>query len=165
MSLFYKTKLGKIYLDDSLDILKNIENNSVNLIVTSPPFGLVRKKEYGNVAAQEYLDWFKPFAAEFKRILAKNGSFVIDIGGSWNPGMPTRSLYHFKLLIMFCEEFGFNLAQEFYCWNPSKLPSPAEWVTVRRVRVKDAVNCVWWLSKTPYPKATNRRIFNLIVKA
>jgi len=158
MSLFYKTKLGKIYLDDSLDILKNIENNSVNLIVTSPPFGLVRKKEYGNVAAQEYLDWFKPFAAEFKRILAKNGSFVIDIGGSWNPGMPTRSLYHFKLLIMFCEEFGFNLAQEFYCWNPSKLPSPAEWVTVRRVRVKDAVNCVWWLSKTPYPKATNRRI-------
>lgn len=158
MSVFYKTTLGKIYLDDSLNVLKNIRDNSVNLIVTSPPFGLVRKKEYGNVDAQEYLNWFKPFAKEFKRVLAENGSFVIDIGGSWNPGTPTRSLYHFKLLIMFCEEFDFNLAQEFYWWNPSKLPTPAEWVTVRRVRVKDAVNCVWWLSKTPYPKTTNRRI-------
>ena len=34
---------------------------------------------------------------------------------------------------MLCEEFGFHLAQEFYWWNPSKLPTPAEWVTVRRV--------------------------------
>ena len=43
-------------------------------------------------------------------------------------------------------------------WNPSKLPTPAEWVTVRRLRVKDAVNTVWWLSKTPWPKASNRRV-------
>ncbi len=74
------------------------------------------------------------------------------------PGQPTRSLYHFKLLIMLCEEFGFHLAQEFYWWNPSKLPTPAEWVTVRRIRVKDAINCVWWLSATPWPRALNKRV-------
>src|SRR5690606_38487098 len=102
--------------------------------------------------------WFRPFAEGFKRVLKEDGSLVIDIGGAWKPGTPTRSLYHFKLLIMLCEEFGFHLAQEHFWWNPAKLPSPAEWVTVRRIRVKDAVNCVWWLSKTPWPKANNRRV-------
>jgi site-specific DNA-methyltransferase (cytosine-N4-specific) len=83
---------------------------------------------------------------------------VIDIGGAWKPGTPTRSLYHFQLLVMLCEEYGFHLCQEHYWWNPSKLPSPAEWVNIRRVRVKDAVNTVWWLSPTPWPKANNRRV-------
>lgn len=72
--------------------------------------------------------------------------------------MPTRSLYHFELLLMLCEEFDFHLCQEHYWWNPSKLPTPAEWVNIRRVRVKDAVNCIWWLSPTPWPKANNRRV-------
>jgi len=158
MVVYYKTKYGRIILDDALNALKEIGDGSVNLIMTSPPFGLVRKKEYGNVEAGKYLDWFRPFASEFYRVIAENGSFVLDIGGSWNPGTPTRSLYHFKLLIMFCEEYNFHLAQDYYWWNPSKLPTPAEWVNVRRVRVKDAVNCVWWLSKTPYPRATNKRV-------
>jgi site-specific DNA-methyltransferase (cytosine-N4-specific) len=50
------------------------------------------------------------------------------------------------------------LAQEFFWWNPARLPTPAEWVTVRRIRVKDAINCIWWLSPTPWPKASNRRV-------
>lgn len=126
--------------------------------MTSPPFALKRKKEYGNVHARDYVDWFLPFGEQMKRILKDDGSIVIDIGGTWNRGEPTRSLYHFKLVIALVEELGLNLAQEFYWYNPSKLPSPAEWVTVRRMRVKDAVNTVWWLSKTPFPKATNRNI-------
>ncbi|MBI1181511.1 MAG: site-specific DNA-methyltransferase [Alphaproteobacteria bacterium] len=155
---YFSTKAGRMVQGDSLDVLKSLKAGSVDLIMTSPPFGLVRKKEYGNVAADEYIDWFRPFAEQFHRVLADHGSAVIDIGGAWNQGMPTRHLYHFKLLIMLCEEYGFHLAQDFYWWNPSKLPTPAEWVTVRRVRVKDAVNTVWWLSKTPWPKASNRRV-------
>ncbi|MDO4571071.1 MAG: site-specific DNA-methyltransferase [Planctomycetia bacterium] len=158
--LFYETTVGKIYWGDSLELLKDIPNNSVNLVMTSPPFGLVRKKEYGNVEADSYLQWFRDFAKEIHRILRENGSFVLDIGGSWNPGLPTRSLYHFKLVIMLCEEIGFHLAQDYYWWNPSKLPTPAEWVTVRRIRVKDAINTVWWLSKTPFPKASNKRVLH-----
>lgn len=158
LHLFYKTKLGKMLLGDSLDMMDTMKAGSVDLVMTSPPFGLVRKKEYGNADAHKYLDWFRPFAYKFRRILKKNGSLVIDIGGSWMPGQPTRSLYHFKLLIMLCEEFGFHLAQEFFWWNPSKLPSPAEWVNIRRIRVKDAVNTVWWLSMSPWPKASNRRV-------
>lgn len=156
--LVHRTRLGSIVHGDSIDVMGQRPDQSVDLIVTSPPFGLVRKKDYGNVQADEYLEWFKPFASAFKRILKDSGSLVIDIGGAWNRGTPTRSLYHFKLLIMLCEEFGFHLAQDFYWWNPSKLPTPAEWVTVRRVRVKDAINTVWWLSKTPWPRASNRRV-------
>lgn len=146
-------------LGDALEAMElELDAHSVNAIVTSPPFGLVRKKSYGNADADDYLEWFRPFAAAFMRVLQPDGSLVIDIGGAWIPGQPTRSLYHFKLLIMLCEEFGFHLAEEFYWWNPSKLPTPAEWVNVRRIRVKDAVDPVWWLSPSPWPKASNRRV-------
>jgi site-specific DNA-methyltransferase (cytosine-N4-specific) len=156
---FYKTKLGEIFWGDARSLLLHgLKRNSVDLIMTSPPFGLVRKKSYGNEDADRYCDWFRPFAEGFRRVLKDEGSLVIDIGGSWIPGQPTRSLYHFKLLVMLVEEFGFHLCQEHYWWNPSKLPTPAEWVNVRRVRVKDAINCIWWLSKTPYPKANNKRV-------
>ncbi|TCM73512.1 DNA methyltransferase [Rhodovulum steppense] len=156
---FLKTDHGQVFWGDSRSYLfSKAEENSVDLIMTSPPFGLVRKKSYGNEDADRYCDWFRPFAEGFHRVLKDTGSLVIDIGGAWVPGQPTRSLYHFKLLVMLVEEYGFHLCQEHYWFNPSKLPTPAEWVNVRRVRVKDAVNTVWWLSKTPYPKANNRRV-------
>jgi site-specific DNA-methyltransferase (cytosine-N4-specific) len=152
------TRLGRMILGDAVGVLNDLKPKTASMIMTSPPFGLVRKKDYGNVDSNDYVEWFRPFGAAFKRVLKDNGSLVIDIGGAWIAGQPTRSLYHFKLLIMLCEESGFHLAQEFYWWNPSKLPTPAEWVTVRRIRVKDAINCVWWLSPTPWPKASNRRV-------
>ena len=155
---FYSTARGAAYLGNSLQLLAATQSDAVNLVMTSPPFALRRKKAYGNEDANEYVEWFLQFAHEVKRVLRKDGSFVIDIGGAWNPGEPTRSLYHFELLIALCRKAGFHLAQEFFWYNPSKLPSPAEWVNVRRIRVKDAVNCVWWLSKTPNPKANNRRV-------
>jgi site-specific DNA-methyltransferase (cytosine-N4-specific) len=159
IQLFHKTRFGKILWGDSRSYLFDVaRNSSVNLIMTSPPFGLVYKKTYGNEDATQYCEWFRPFAEGFRRVLKDDGSLIIDIGGSWMPGQPTRSLYHFKLLVMLVEEFGFHLCQEHYWWNPSKLPAPAEWVNVRRMRVKDAVNCIWWLAKTPFPKANNRHV-------
>jgi len=154
----YATQYGRAYVGDSMTYLRQIESDSVDLIMTSPPFALKRKKAYGNVHSSEYIPWFVTFAVEFKRILKDTGSLVIDIGGTWVKGQPTRSLYHFELVIALCNTVGFHLAQEFYWYNPSKLPSPAEWVTVRRLRVKDAVDPVWWLSKTPNPKANNRNV-------
>lgn len=158
LAVYHETHLGCIYHGDSLAMMKCREEASVDLIMTSPPFALTRKKDYGNEQEDAYLEWFRDFAEQFHRILKDDGSLVIDLGGAWKPGLPVRSLYHFKLLIMLCEEYGFHLAQEFYWWNPSKLPTPAEWVNVRRIRVKDGINTVWWLSKTPWPRASNRRV-------
>ena len=97
-----------------------------------------------------------PFAREFHRMLREDGSLVINLGGSWQKGQPVRSLYQFQLLLELCKSF--HLAQDFYWFNSARLPGPAEWVTVRRVRAKDAVELLLWLSKTPNPKADNRRI-------
>ena len=139
-------------------MLQTIPNNSVNLVVTSPPYALHFKKAYGNENKDRYVDWFLPFAKEIQRVLTEDGSFVLNIGGSYNQGVPTRSIYHFKLLIALVEEVGFHLAQECFWHNPAKMPVPAEWVTVRRVRVRDSVEYVWWFSKTPHPKASNLKV-------
>jgi DNA modification methylase len=159
--IIYKNKLGKVVNADSHKYLqKNVDSDSVDLIVTSPPFALTREKNYGNVKSDEYCDWLKPFIKQFKRIIKPSGSIVIDIGGAWNKGLPTKSIYQYKLLIMMVEELGLHLIHDYYWWNPSKLPTPAEWVTVRRIRVKDAVNNIFWLAKTPYPKSSNKRVLS-----
>jgi site-specific DNA-methyltransferase (cytosine-N4-specific) len=162
-SPYYKTKFGSTYLGDSLELLKELKDQSLDLICTSPPFALLRKKSYGNVHSEDYVEWFMQFAREFKRVIKPNGSIVIDIGGTWIKGAPIRSLYHYELVIKLCKPEaegggGLNLAQELFWYNPAKLPTPAEWVTVRRIRVKDAVNTVWWLSPSTNPKASNKRV-------
>jgi DNA modification methylase len=152
---YFISEYGAAYLGDSLELLRSLPTGQINLIVTSPPYALHFKKEYGNKNKEEYIKWFLPFASEIHRVLRDDGSFVLNIGGSYNKGIPTRSIYHFKLLVALVEEIGFHLAQECFWYNPAKMPMPAEWVTVRRIRIRDSVEYVWWLSKTPWPKASN----------
>ncbi len=154
----YSTDYGALYKGDSAALMAKIPDDSIDLVVTSPPYALHFKKEYGNADKDEYVAWFRPFGREIFRILKPTGSFVLNIGGSYNAGEPTRSLYHFRVLLMLCDEIGFSLAQECFWFNRAKLPSPAEWVNVRRIRIKDSVEYVWWLSKTPNPKADNSRV-------
>jgi DNA modification methylase len=149
----YATALGAAYQGDALDLLKELNDDSINLVFTSPPFALQRQKEYGNRNEAEYVDWLIQFAAGVKEKLRADGSFVIDLGGAYLKGVPARSLYPFRVLTRFCDELGFVLAEDFYWFNPSKLPSPIEWVNKRKLRAKDAVNTVWWFSKTAWPKA------------
>jgi DNA modification methylase len=157
----YSTARGDAYCADSLEFLRGLPSGSVNLVLTSPPFALRRKKSYGNVSAVEYVDWFWPFAHEIHRVLKADGSFILDIGGSWNKGEPTRSLYHFDLLLRLCSSGGlFKLAQEFYWYNPAAMPAPAQWVTIDRVRVKDSVHPIWWLAKTAHPQSSNRWVLS-----
>jgi DNA modification methylase len=152
----YTTSHGRAYHADARELLAQVPDDSVALVMTSPPFPLRRQKAYGNVSAGEYVEWFWPFAEQIHRILRADGSFVLDLGGAWNPGMGTRSLFPYELVLRLAKLF--HLAQEFYWYNPSKLPTPAEWVTIRRTRVKDAVTILWWLSKTENPQADNRRV-------
>lgn len=154
----YATEMGQAWLGDSLELLDSLDDSSVNLVLTSPPFALVRQKEYGNEPEDEYVAWFSKFAERVYDKLADDGSFVIDLGGAWLPGSPTRSLYQYRLLIELVDKLGFHLAEDFYWFNRAKLPGPREWVNKERSRVKDAVNLIWWLSKTERPKADNRRV-------
>ena len=89
----------------------------------------------------EYVDWFvTEFVKPFHRVLSDTGSLVIDIGGAYVQGAPRRSTYHFRLAVALGEYF--EMCQEFVWYNPAKLPSPAEWVNIRRIRVKDSCKMV-----------------------
>lgn len=149
----YSTPYGRSYVGDSLELLEKLDDNSVNLIITSPPFALQRKKEYGNKDQSEYVEWFLQFAKLVREKLTEDGSFVVDFGGAYEKGVPVRSLYNFRVLIKLVDDLDFRLAEDFYWFNPSKLPSPIEWVNKRKIRVKDSVNTVWWLSKSDFPKS------------
>jgi DNA modification methylase len=156
----YRTKLGKAFIGDSLDLINQLEDESINLVFTSPPFALLRKKDYGNKEQDEYVEWLAEFARRIKPKLKDDGSFVVDLGGAYQRGFPIRSLYNYKVLIHFCETLNYNLAEEFFWNNPAKLPSPIEWVNKRKIRVKDSVNTVWWFSKGNFPKSDTTAVLN-----
>ncbi|MEP0755418.1 site-specific DNA-methyltransferase [Trichocoleus sp. Lan] len=149
----YATNYGAAYIGDSLELLDCLESDSIDLVMTSPPFALLREKSYGNVEQEAYIDWLFAFCRKVHRVLSPQGSFVIDLGGAYQSKRPVRSLYNYRILIKLCDQLDFRLAEEFFWHNPSKLPSPIEWVNKRKIRAKDSVNTVWWLSKTDYPKA------------
>ena len=149
----YTTKNGAAYCGDSRALLRELPDESVDLVMTSPPFALQRQKSYGGRDQSDYLDWLIEFAALVRAKLKPTGSFVLDIGGAYQKGIPARSLYHLRVPIRLCDELGFFLAEDFYWFNPAKLPSPIEWVNKRKIRAKDSVNNVWWFSKTEWPKA------------
>jgi len=156
----YTTELGAAFTGDSLNLLNNLPDSSINLVITSPPFALQREKEYGNKSQNEYVDWIAQFGHIVKEKLKDDGSFVIDLGGAYEKGVPVRSLYNFRVLVRFCDELGFHLAEDFYWFNSSKLPSPIEWVNKRKIRAKDSINTVWWFAKSAFPKADVSKVLS-----
>lgn len=159
--LLYKTELGKYYLGECEKVIPKLKlKNKVQLILTSPPFPLNNKKKYGNLNGQEYLEWFANLAELFSSVLAPNGSIVVEMGNSWEKDRPVQSLLHINSLLSFVnnEKAGLRLCQEFVCHNPARMPSPAQWVTINRIRVVDSFTHIWWMANSDYPKADNRRV-------
>lgn len=154
----YETPQGAQLCGDSQEILQLLPEDSVDLVITSPPFALLRQKTYGNEEQKQYVAWLHNFGVAVHRVLKSTGSFVLDLGGAYQRGKPVRSLYNFRVLLDFCDNVGYHLAEEFFWYNPAKLPSPIEWVNKRKIRAKDAVNTVWWFSKTVTPKADVTRV-------
>lgn len=160
--LAYKTRLGRMYQGLAEDVLRSRKlkpfEGKVQLIFTSPPFPLNRKKKYGNVKGDPYISWLAGFAEIFNKYLTRNGSIVIEMGNAWESGSPIMSTLALRSLIAFHDLGNFHLCQQFIVYNPARLPSPAQWVTVERIRVKDAFTHVWWMSPSMKPKASNRRV-------
>lgn len=154
----YSTYLGAAYTGDALELIDALPDASIALALTSPPFALQRQKDYGNKEQHEYVDWLADFAARLLPKLKEDGSFVLDLGGAYEKGVPTRSLYNFRVPIKFCDDLGYHLAEDFYWYNPAKLPSPIEWVNKRKIRAKDSVNTVWWFSRSREPKANVAKV-------
>lgn len=165
----YQTRRGTMYIGSSEEVLASSIGKAlrgkVNLIFTSPPFPLNRKKRYGNERGQAYITWLTRFAPLFRELLAPNGSIVIEMGNAWEPGHPVMSTLALEALLAFRREGQFNLCQQFICHNPTRLPSPAQWVNVERIRLKDSYTHVWWMSPSEKPHADNRKVLKPYSKA
>jgi site-specific DNA-methyltransferase (cytosine-N4-specific) len=154
----FETEYGEALFGRSEEAVGLIDDGALNLIFTSPPYPLLLKKAYGNQDERAYVDWFLRIAEQWPRKLANDGSVVLNLGDAWRKGEPTLSLYQERLLIRLEDELGLKLCQRFAWNNPSKLPAPAEWVTIRRVRVKPSLENVFWLSNSDTPYADNRQV-------
>jgi len=126
---------------DCIDVLKKVPDGSVNLIVTSPPYGAQRKDTYGGIPPDQYVDWFLPRAVEFKRTLAADGSFILNIKEHADSGQ--RHLYVHKLVIALVEQQGWRLVDEFI-WH-KKNSSPGKWPN----RFRDAWEHIFHFTKNP----------------
>lgn len=160
-TLLYRTKYGKYFINKCEKQLKKLKlKGKVQLILTSPPFPLNNKKQYGNLVGEEYMNWLIGLAPLFSELLTENGSIVMEIGNAWEKGRPVQSLLNLKSLIGFVENplANLRLCQEFICYNPARLPSPAQWVTINRIRTIDSFTHVWWMSNSDFPKADNRKV-------
>lgn len=167
----HRHRTGKYLLGDSTEFLNSPDGRrlrgKVDLILTSPPFPLNNKKSYGNLQGDHYRAWFAQLAPVFSDLLAPRGSLVIELGNAWEPNRPVQSLLTIRSLLSLVDhqEAQLRLIQEFVCYNPSRLPSPAQWVTVNRIRTVDSYTHVWWLAKTDRPKADNGRVLRPYSKA
>lgn len=158
----YKTSRGAMYETKLEDFLASRSGKrrlgKVQLIFTSPPFPLNRKKRYGNKLGDDYVEWIASFAKPLTDLLTDDGSIVLELGNAWEPGKPVMSTLALKALLAFQEATDLHLCQQFVCHNPARLPTPAQWVNVERIRVKDAFTHLWWLSPNDRPKADNRQV-------
>ena len=166
----FDTALGRSVLGKAEYVLerpkyKKYLEQKVDLIFTSPPFPLNTKKKYGNEQGERYVDWLASFAPLFKTVLKPKGSIVLELGNAWESGRPVMSTLALKALLAFLERGGFVLCQQFVWNNPARLPSPAQWVTVERIRVKDSYTHLWWMALTDRPHADNRQILQKYSKA
>ncbi|MCL4248863.1 MAG: site-specific DNA-methyltransferase [Anaerolineae bacterium] len=160
----HASSLGEYHIGDSIRLLNGKLgrrlSGKVQLILTSPPFPLNNKKSYGNLTGELYRDWFVSLADIFAELLTPDGSIVIELGNSWIPGRPVQSLLHLESLIGFVNapNADLRLCQQFICYNPARIPSPAQWVTIQRIRATDSYTNVWWIAKSDNPKADNTKV-------
>lgn len=161
-SAAYSTEHGVMLKGLAEDVLRSTSldpiRGKVQLIFTSPPFPLNTKKKYGNRQGDDYLKWFTDFGPLFRDLLAPDGSIVIELGNSWEAGNPVMSTLGLRALLSFQEQNNLHLCQEVICHNPARLPSPAQWVTIERIRLKDSYTRLWWMSPSPKPKASNKNV-------
>lgn len=111
-----------IYLGDCRNILKKIPDNSVDLIITSPPYADQRKKTYGGIHPDQYVKWFLPISKELLRVLKPTGTFILNIKEKVVNG--ERSTYVMELILAMRKQ-GWLWTEEFI-WH-KKNSYPGKW--------------------------------------
>lgn len=114
---------NRFFTGDCEEVLKSLPENSIDLVLTSPPYA--DRRDYGGKAGMihpdDYIEWFIPKAWQIKRVLKDNGSFVLNISDKVVGGY--QHLYVFELVIRLCKELGFHLVRDYIWYNPATPPN------------------------------------------
>ena len=139
-SIVYKMKINTdIFLGDARFVLQEITDNTVDLIVTSPPYADQRKDTYGGVSANGYVEWFLPITKELLRVLKPTGTFILNIKERVING--ERSTYVIELILEMKKQ-GWLWTEEFI-WH-KKNCYPGKWPN----RFRDAWERLLQFNKT-----------------
>ena len=105
-----KTIETNILQGDSKEVLKTIDDDSIDLIVTSPPYADRRKQTYGGIKPEKYVEWFLPISKELLRVLKPTGTFILDIKEKAEKG--ERHTYVIELILALRQQ-GWFWTEEF----------------------------------------------------
>lgn len=131
-------ELNKIYQGDSLDLLKQLPDNSVDLVITSPPYADLKVYiDNPGILADDYVNWFIPYCKEIERVIKPTGSFILNINDKVENGF--RHPYVFDLISELHKQTGLKMFERLF-WNKLKsLPN--------RARFGDRVEYLFWFAK------------------
>jgi hypothetical protein len=162
----FQAARGEAFWATAETFVRCVDDDSAMLILTSPPYLLNRAKPYGGPTTEaEYVSWLVGLVRTWTNVLHESGTIVLNLGPCWEPGRPTMSLYRERIYLRLHDELGLHLVQDGYWHSPSKLPSPAEWVTVNRERLTPSVEHTYAFARSPRPKWSNRRVLRPYSKA
>jgi DNA modification methylase len=141
---FCRSRCEEVRLDDfvegdSLELMKCLPDNSVDLIMTSPPYADRRSHTYGGVPPDDYVDWFLPYADEMRRVLKPDGSFALNIDDIAVDGERHPYVYE---LVLEMRERGWKWIDT-YAWKKTN-PFPGRW----KNRLKDALEYIYHFTTT-----------------
>jgi DNA modification methylase len=131
-------EINAIHQGDSLELLKQLPDNSVDLVITSPPYADLKVYiDNGGILAKDYVNWFIPYCKEIERVLKPTGSFILNINDKVENGF--RHPYVFDLISELHKQTGLKMFERLF-WNKLKsLPN--------RARFGDRVEYLFWFAK------------------
>jgi len=161
---YMKTIETKIIEGDSKIVLKELEDNSIDLIVTSPPYADRRKQTYGGIKPEKYVDWFLPISKELLRVLKPTGTFILNIKEKAENG--ERHTYVIELILALRTQ-GWFWTEEFM-WHkrnsyPGKWPNRFRdsWERLLQFNKEKKFNMYQDAVKVPVGDWAKKRLNNL----
>lgn len=129
----------KILLGDCRELLRDLPNDSIDLIVTSPPYADQRKQTYGGIKPEHYVAWFLTISQELLRVLKPTGTFILNIKEKTSEG--EKHIYVLELILALRQQ-GWLWTEEFI-WH-KKNCHPGKWPN----RFRDAWERLLQFNKT-----------------
>ena len=160
-------EINKIYNTNCTDGLKQLDDECVDLVFTSPPYSSMKKYDvFEGIAPDQYNHWFIPIVKELNRVIKKTGSFILNINDKVENKF--RNPFVFELVTRICKETDFKLFERLF-WNKGKyLPHPK--------RFGDKIEYLFWFVKSenfffnieamrvPYDEKSKKRMLKPIKK-